>query len=104
MTHELDMSGMFDPAHPDDLAVDIFTAAMKQKMAASRMKGRGGWDDPEQCDVAELCIMLVEHVEKGDPVDIANFAMMLYHRGVRPYELTTALAAYTAPVLTECKE
>ena len=83
--------------HPDDIAVDKFAAAMKAKMAVSRAKGRGGWDDPAQCDVADLCAMLVDHVEKGDPVDVGNFAMMLFNRGVRSWELPTALAAHIAP-------
>lgn len=69
------------PAHPDDAAVDRFAVAMKEKMAASRAKGRGGWDDPAQCRVEKLAAMLVQHVEKGDPVDIANFAMMIHQRG-----------------------
>jgi hypothetical protein len=25
--------------------------------------------------------MLREHVEKGDPIDVANFCMILYYRG-----------------------
>lgn len=68
-------------SHPDDLAVDRFAAAMKSKLAASRAKGRGGWDDPEQCTVEHLARLLVEHIPKGDPVDVANFAMMLHQRG-----------------------
>ena len=83
--------------HPDDIAVDKFAAAMKAKMAASRARGRGGWDDPAQCDVADLCSMLVDHIDKGDPVDVGNFAMMLFNRGVRSWELPTALAARIAP-------
>lgn len=63
--------------HPDDLAVDKFAAMMKDKLKKSREKGRGGWDDPEQCHVFHLAKLLVEHVEKGDPVDIANLAMMI---------------------------
>lgn len=67
--------------HPDDEAVDQFAKAMKAKMAASRAKGRGGWDDLDACGSEDLCRMLVEHVAKGDPVDVANFAMMLHARG-----------------------
>lgn len=67
--------------HPDDLAVDRFAAAMKEKMALARAKGRGGWNDPAQCSVERLATMLVEHIAKGDPVDVANFAMMLHQRG-----------------------
>jgi Lar family restriction alleviation protein len=65
--------------HPDDVAVNRFAAAMKAKLAASRAKGRGGWDDPKQCNSKKLAEMLVDHVRKGDPVDIGNFAMMLHH-------------------------
>lgn len=67
--------------HPDDLAVDRFAVAMKEKLALARAKGRGGWNDPAQCSVERLATMLVEHIAKGDPVDVANFAMMLHQRG-----------------------
>lgn len=67
--------------HPDDLAVDAFAAAMKAKMAEARAKGRGGWEDPAQCTAEDLSRMLREHVEKGDPRDVANFCMMLNRRG-----------------------
>lgn len=66
--------------HPDDVAVDRFAVAMKGKMAASRAKGRGGWDDPDQCTASDLRGMLAEHLRKGDPVDVGNFAMMLWNR------------------------
>lgn len=67
--------------HPDDEAVDRFAAAMKVKLAEKRAEGRGGWDDPEQCSTAWLAELLRRHVEKGDPVDVGNFAMMLWNRG-----------------------
>lgn len=67
-------------AHPDDFAVDRFADAMKKKMAASRAKGRSGWDDPSQCPAESLQAMLLDHLGKGDPVDIGNFAMMLWNR------------------------
>lgn len=63
--------------HPDDLAVDKFAAMMKAKLVKSREKGRGGWDNPDECSVEYLAKLLIEHVAKGDPVDVANFAMML---------------------------
>lgn len=66
--------------HRDDAAVDRFATAMKAKMASARAKGRSGWDDPSQCTAADLSRMLREHVAKGDPVDVANFAMMLHQR------------------------
>ncbi len=66
--------------HKDDLAVDRFAQAMKHKMAVSRDKGRSGWDNEAQCSIPGLAKLLVEHISKGDPVDIANFAMMLHQR------------------------
>lgn len=66
--------------HPDDLAVDRFAAAMKEKLAAARAKGRGGWDDKEDLE-AHLSNLLRSHVEKGDPRDVANFCCFLWNRG-----------------------
>lgn len=65
----------------DRLAVDAFADAMKDKLDAARAKGRGGWEDPAQCTAADLSRMLRDHVEKGDPRDVANFCMMLHQRG-----------------------
>lgn len=67
-----------EAVHTDDAAVDRFAVAMKGKLAHARNKGRGGW---EQCDPVELSIMLREHVEKGDPIDVANFCMFLWNLG-----------------------
>lgn len=69
-----------EAAHSDDLAVDRFAAAMKAKLAKKREEGRGGWDGPT-CSAEILSQMLRKHVEKGDPVDVANLAMMLQQRG-----------------------
>lgn len=65
----------------DNAAVDLAAVAMKGKMAACRIKGRSGWNDPLLCSAASLRAMLREHVEKGDPVDVLNIAMMLFNRG-----------------------
>lgn len=67
-------------AHVDDMAVDRFAAVMKAKLAKKRGDGRGGWQGA-YCTQESLSVMLREHVEKGDPVDVANFAMMLHQRG-----------------------
>jgi hypothetical protein len=64
--------------HPDDVAVDRFAEAMKQKLGMARVKGRGGW---QTCSKEDLSRMLREHVEKGDPRDVANFCMFLYSLG-----------------------
>ncbi|GEM_PF-1021857 len=84
------------PQHPDDAAVDRFAAAMKAKLAKSRAKGRGGWDDPNVCSVEFLAKLLVEHLGKGNAgtfEDVANFAMMLHQRGADPMVLAEAAEA-----------
>src|SRR5690606_34043328 len=67
--------------HSDDAAVDAFGAAMKNKLAAARAKGRGGWNGDEPGMQQRLSDMLRVHVEKGDPRDVANFCMFLHQRG-----------------------
>lgn len=65
-----------DAAFFDNVAVYAFSVAMKEKMARSRANGRGGW---QECTISDLWTMLRHHVEKGDPVDVANLAMMIWH-------------------------
>ncbi|ODP33096.1 hypothetical protein [Pandoraea sp. ISTKB] len=60
----------------DDAAVDIFATEMKRKLARSRAKGRGGW---QAISADVLSHELREHVEKGDPMDVATYAMFLWH-------------------------
>lgn len=68
-------------ARLDNDAVDRFAAAMKAKMAKQRAKGYYGWSDERMCPAGRLQSMLNDHIAKGDPVDIGNFAMMLWNRG-----------------------
>lgn len=70
-----------EPVHSDDLAVDRFAAVMKAKLAKKRGEGRGGWDNKDECSPEFLSSLLHGHVIKGDPVDVANLAMMLHQRG-----------------------
>lgn len=74
----------------DSLALREFTDRMRIKLERARANGRGGWHEPDSCGPAgkptiqqELSEMLREHVDKGDPVDVANIAMMLSMRGER---------------------
>lgn len=69
--------------HPDDDAIDQFAFGMKMKMAVARAKGRAGWQDKKQCSAENLSRLLHEHVHKGDPIDVANFCMMLEMRKER---------------------
>jgi len=85
--------------HQDNAAVDRFADAMKAKLAASRAKGRGGWDDPNVCTVEFLAKLLVEHLGKGNAgtfEDVANFAMMLHQRGADPKVLADTLSVRPA--------
>jgi hypothetical protein len=72
--------------HPDDIAVNLFAAEMKRKLARKREAGYSGWDQPYDentesgCTIDFLWYQLREHIDKGDPVDIGNFAMMIYNR------------------------
>jgi len=61
--------------HPDDAAIDRFAAMMKDKMAASRAKGRSGW---QECSETYLIAMLRGHIDKGDMRDVACIAMMIH--------------------------
>lgn len=76
--------------HPDDIAVNKFAAAMKEKMAKKRAQGYGGWNDNDECSVERLNYLLRTHVEKGDPIDVGNFCMMLFNRGERTEQQKTA--------------
>lgn len=70
--------------HPDNIAVDKFAAAMKRKLARKRREGRGGWSESTECTVDYLASLLMDEVTKmyggPDPVDIANYAMMIHIR------------------------
>jgi hypothetical protein len=57
-----------------------FAQAMQDKLDRKIGEGRGGWWDPKQCSIESLCIMLADHIKKGDMVDIGNFAMMIWNR------------------------
>lgn len=84
------------PRHSDDAAVDRFAEAMKAKLATKRADGRGGWDNKKVCSQALLSDLLRGHVDKGDPVDVANFSMMLHQRG-------EAIMSATREDCPECK-
>nr|WP_314709487.1 hypothetical protein [uncultured Comamonas sp.] len=77
----LDFKHLVEPQHPDDAAVDALAVLMKAKLAKQRAKGYGGWNDKIQSTQQRLSTFLRTHVDKGDPVDVANFCAMLSARG-----------------------
>ncbi len=80
----------------DALAVDRFSEAMKGKLAQCRIRGYGGWDDETQCPKKRLLEMLCREFGKGDPVDLANYAMMLHQRDVTVEEIQEAVGEWLA--------
>lgn len=64
----------------DQYAVGVIASKMIEKLNKKRAQGRGKWWHEEYCTQQTLSTMLREHVEKGDPLDVAIFAMMLYLR------------------------
>lgn len=90
--------------HPDDAAVDRFAEALKAKLARSRAKGRGGWDNAEVCSAEDLARILIKHLGKGNSgtfEDVATFAMMLHQRGADPAVLAEAIQARDAAAKRE---
>lgn len=66
----------------DKYLADALDVSVRAKLDVSRAKGRGGWWDQSRCDVELLRQMLREHVEKGDMIDVAVLAGMIYVRGI----------------------
>ena len=70
----------------DEAGLRRFTEAMNAKLAKKRDEGRGGWHcnpsvyGDRGTSVERLKEMLHDHIKKGDMVDIANFAMMIWNR------------------------
>lgn len=64
----------------DKNALADFTKSMGAKLSKSREKGKYGWNDENVCSIEFLTKSLVEHLAKGDMVDVANFAMFIHQR------------------------
>lgn len=71
---------LYDVWHSDEIALVRFALCMRDKLANARERGRHGW---ETAPGEHLSDLLRAHVGKGDPVDVANFCMMLHQRGCR---------------------
>ncbi len=79
-------------AQADDAAVDQFAAMLKVKLAKARAKGRSGWRDPAW-PASDINRQMHEHAVKGDPLDVAAYAMFLALRG------ESSVAAQAGPAL-----
>lgn len=73
--------------HLDEDAVDEFAQTMKDKLAQKREEGLGGWDNPAVCPHALLLSRMRQQAnlrpDAIDPIDVANYAMMTWHRGMK---------------------
>ena len=78
-----------DSEMADDIGVLRFAAAMKRKLTKKRAEGRHGWNYPvpanrnkfyHAASLRGLETQLRQHIAKGDMVDLANFAMMIWNR------------------------
>lgn len=85
------------PASIEELAVDRFAEVMKSYLTEIRGSVAFRWDDPSQCSVETLAVLLTKHFESiqcqltaDDDIDprffekIAVYAMMLNQRGASP--------------------
>lgn len=63
-----------------DALVDQFAAAMKKKLRqAAVTNGKCGWDDVDWLH-SDIRLAAYDHIAKGDPVDVANFAAFWWNR------------------------
>lgn len=60
------------------IAIERLSNAMVLKLDKKRAEGWGGW---QTASAETLSQMLINHVAKGDPVDVANLCMMLFMNG-----------------------
>lgn len=61
-----------------EACVDDFADKMKKKLREKYMEGKTGWDDPDWSHEDRIAA-LEEHLEKGDMIDVANFAMFVWN-------------------------
>ena len=69
--------GMFADVKAFDEVVKQFGKQMKAKFRRKFMGGRRGWDEKDQRQF--LLSSLKRHIEKGDMVDVANLAAMIWN-------------------------
>ena len=82
----------------DETGIWRISQAMKKKLSLKREQGRGGWWNGERCEISFLEQLFWEHVEKGDIIDIANFCMMLFNRGLTHLRPNTPTALRHEPI------
>lgn len=59
--------------------INDFADTLLKKLKQKFLEGKDGWDDPAWLR-ADIIRQLLEHVEKGDMVDVAAFAMFAWNQ------------------------
>ncbi len=83
MRHDYDCNGDAKSEFDKDQealinCVEGFSYNMKRKLL-DKSKLRSGWDDPKWSK-EEIKKQLIKHIEKGDMIDVANFAMFYWNK------------------------
>lgn len=62
----------------------LFAGALGEKLnRVAIQKGRSGWDDPEWTQT-EVVHALQQHIDRGDPIDVAAYALFWWYRSADP--------------------
>lgn len=69
----------YEPNRLTKMYGEFAKAVHKKMMNGFFKKGRTGWDDPNWTE-EEIIECMKEHIEKGDPLDMAIYAAFLWHR------------------------
>lgn len=64
----------------NDIMVDTVAEEMRIKLQEKSEAGRRGWHNSQDCNNHDLKLALIEHIEKGDMIDVCNYAAMIYVR------------------------
>lgn len=72
-----DIRDLKDDRQADELGTARFAAAMLEKLDQKRREGIGGWNRMD--NEHDLWDMIYAHVYKGDVLDVANLAMMVWN-------------------------
>lgn len=72
----------------ENKAVDYLAKQMKQRLAEKRLQGYGGWTN---CDKTIMLNGLNKSVDKGNPVDVANYCALLLARNDTTNNLNNSL-------------
>lgn len=61
----------------DEQLIEHVRQSMELKLSKKRKQGYGGWQSLYQCNNNYLLDQLKKHIDKGDMIDVINFAGMI---------------------------